>query len=143
MTGLATVFGAVLANDPAGTYQLATVDGVRAPMVWHAVELHEGGQLQLSWTSGHVDVRRNGTFTLVVVRRITGPALNGTPMVDSLTGTWRRLARSRAELRLAGGKRVSWDDLDGFRSLSIRLLRTDLDGERRPATLVFVRTGGA
>jgi hypothetical protein len=143
IAGLAAVFGVATSGGPVGSYRLATVDGVRAPMVWHAVDLHEGGQLQLSWTTGRVDVRRDGTFTLVVERRITGPALRGSPMVDSLSGTWRRIAWTRAELRLADGKRVSWDDLDGFRSLSIRLLRPDLDGERRAATLVFIRTGDA
>lgn len=132
------VRSSAVSGRPAGRFRLATVDGVRVPMVWHAVDLHEGGQLLLSWQSGTAHVRTDGTFAITLVRAISGPAVPGSPVTDSLTGLWRWTAGNRVELRFADGRRTSWEGLDGFRSLTIRVAHADLDGERRTATMVLV-----
>lgn len=131
--------GVVPAGLP-GRYDLATVDGQRLPMVWHAVDLHEGGQLQMAWVGGHVEFRGDATFLVVLERSLRGPQVGGPPVVDTSSGTWKRIAPRTVRLRYADGRSTTWESVDGFRSITLRLAHADLDGERRVATLVFVRS---
>lgn len=130
---------AVGSADPAGTYRLTTVNGARVPMVWDQVELPAGGALQFTWLAGHAVATREGSLTLVLSSAITGPGAPGRPVSDTVRGAWSRDSRGHVEIRFDDGRRARWSNADGYRSLTIRASRTDLDGERRPVTLVMVR----
>jgi hypothetical protein len=127
------------APGPVGTYRLATVNGSRVPMVWHQVDHPEGGLLSLTWISGTAEVAREGPVTVVLTSSITGPGATGDLLADTLRGSWSRSRGGRLEIRFQDGRRAEWPGTDGFRSLTIRAVRPDLDGERRPITMVLVR----
>lgn len=143
VAAMATLAGIVAvvegARDPIGTYRLVTVDGSRLPVVWQQVDHPEGGLVSLSFVSGSAEVARDGTITVLVTTAITGPGTPGESMTDTVRGTWRRGPEGRLEIRFADGRRAAWPDADAYRSLTIRAMRIDLDGERRPITMVLVR----
>jgi hypothetical protein len=101
---------AVDTTDPSGRFRLTTVDGSRVPMLWDQAELPAGGVLRLSWVDGTAQVARDGSLTLVLWSRISGPGAPGLPVADTARGEWYRDAQGRVEVRFADGRRFRWPD---------------------------------
>ncbi|HEX7024477.1 MAG TPA: hypothetical protein VF187_06640 [Gemmatimonadales bacterium] len=128
------------AATPVGDYRLATVDGVRVPMIWRQLEQEDQGAIQLHWISGGAEVRRDGTFAVSLTMMRSGKGFSGTPEAVIQRGTWRILSGFRVELRFSDGRVAVWDAAEGFARLVLTVRSPDLDGQYRIATMVLVRS---
>jgi hypothetical protein len=127
------------ASTPVGRFRLATVDGVRVPMVWRQGEDSEGGAVQLHWVSGRAEFRKNGSFDLAVTALRSGAGLAGEPENTTMRGTWRVMPGFRIELRFPDGRTTTWGPSGRFATLTLQARYPDLEGRLSLATLVMVR----
>ena len=139
LVGLLLVLTLPVAATPVGRFHLATVDGVRVPMVWRHGEDPEGGAMQLHWVSGRAEFRKDGTFAVSLTALRTGAGLSGDPESTQLRGTWRVMSGFRIELRFERGQTSVWGPTGRFARLTLKTRYPDLEGQLREAVMVLVR----
>lgn len=136
---LALALSARAAASPVGNYRLATVDGIRVPMVWQEAALQDGGSISLHWIAGRAEFRRDGHFVIGLTAMRTGIGLVGKPEPITIKGVWRTVLNFRIELRFSNGSRSYWSPTDHFSRLTLKSKYPDLYGNTRSATMVLVR----
>ena len=127
------------ASTPVGRFRLASVDGVRVPMMWRQGEDPEGGAVQLHWVSGHAEFRKDGGFEVAVTALRSGPGLSGEPERTTLRGKWRVLPGFRIALRFTDGNTSTWGPSGRFATLTLQARYADLEGRLTMVTLLMVR----
>ena len=139
LLAVALALAVPFASTPVGRFRLASVDGVRVPMIWRQGEDSEGVAAELHWISGRAEFRKDGSFEVSVTALRSGTGLPGQPESNTTRGTWRVTPGFRIELRFADGHTTRWGPSGRFATLTLRTPYPDLEGTLTVATMVMVR----
>lgn len=139
LLGILLALAVPLASTPVGRFRLASVDGVRVPMIWRQRDDAEGGAVQLHWISGRAEFRKDGSFEVSLTAMRSGAGLAGQPEATATRGTWRVTPGFRIELRFADGHTTIWGPGGRFATLTLRTRYPDLEGKLAVAMMLLVR----
>ena len=71
----------------AGMYVLDNIENHAVPYAYDSKDV-TGGTVKAYWVSGSLELKSDGTFTLKLTGKQTGPGLLGLPSTQTWNGTW-------------------------------------------------------